>query len=131
MCSDIGGFPWCAAFCEIVWGGDQDQAHLSHSFGKKRGIHQTTYSNGNINAFLDQVEIAIVEYEFHPHFGKGLKESDNQWCNVPAAELQWCCNAQKAAERSVRETGHGGPPAHAARAIAVVDEPDVAARLAS
>jgi len=108
VCSEIGGSPWCAAFCEIVWSGDQDQAHLSHAFCEKRGIRESTYSNGDVNAFVNQVEIAIVENEFHPHFGKGLKKSDNQWCNVSAAELQWCCNAQNAAERSVREAGHSG-----------------------
>lgn len=108
MSGEIGGFPWCAALCEIVWCGDQEQAYLSYSLCEKSRIGESTYSNRDVNAFLDQVEIAVVENEFDPHFGKGLKESDNQWRNVPAAELQWCCNAQKAAERSVCEAGHGG-----------------------
>ena len=77
---------WFAAALEVRGGGANNAAEGPELAGDEGGVFESSGSDGNVDAFLDQVGDAVEEQEFDAELGITLQELGQKGGEVEAAK---------------------------------------------
>jgi hypothetical protein len=97
-----------AAALEIGRARHPQPAHMSDQPRRQRRIGQRADAQRNVDAFLDQVDVAVAQQQLDLHAVMGIEEARDDRRDVAAAELHRGGDAQQAAHRRVRRARRCG-----------------------
>src|SRR5262245_19996366 len=83
----------CASTVEIGWRANHHPVAPSDSSRGQGGVRQSAHSESNIDAMLDEVDIAIVENDFEVELCVLLQETRQSWNEVNSGERDGGANA--------------------------------------